>query len=209
MDDKLYERFWHVWRSGEWEPDTKAWLASVLEPGDLFVDAGAWIGPVSLWALELGAYVIAIEPDPVACVELRRVLADGEADHSAEIWPVAVVAEEGEEAWLAPSPRAGGAMGDSMSVTCAVSELPDARRVPSRTLPEILYGRVPVACKIDVEGYETRLAPVVVPWLVERNCAVQISCHGRLPDLGLEGVDAFDTVFVPDPRWGEFRLTPK
>jgi FkbM family methyltransferase len=42
-------------------PNTYAWRA-VLTPGDLFVDVGANVGTYTIWASELGAEVIALEP---------------------------------------------------------------------------------------------------------------------------------------------------
>jgi FkbM family methyltransferase len=40
-----------------------AWK-EILRPGDLFLDVGANIGSYSIWAAELGAKVIALEPAP-------------------------------------------------------------------------------------------------------------------------------------------------
>lgn len=44
-----------------WKP-MQAWRA-LLRPGDLFIDVGAYVGVYTLWAAELGAAVIAVEPD--------------------------------------------------------------------------------------------------------------------------------------------------
>jgi hypothetical protein len=42
-------------------PEMMAWRR-VLRPGDLFVDVGANVGSYTIWAAELGAEVIALEP---------------------------------------------------------------------------------------------------------------------------------------------------
>ena len=55
-------------------PEMQAWKR-LLHPGELFIDVGANIGAYSLWAADLGARVIAIEPDPTAAERLRANLA--------------------------------------------------------------------------------------------------------------------------------------
>lgn len=174
--------FWNLYNSGTWEPETKANLERFLEPGDLFVDVGAWIGPVSMWARERGARIIAIEPDPVAVPELERLVPE------AEIWSVAVGIRLGT-AYLTPNPKEGGWMGDSMS------RLSDkGTPVTMRTLPDILNGRVPKFVKIDVEGYEMELCPVLMPWLAYHGVPVQVSCHGEIP----RGFEDYENVEWPD-----------
>jgi FkbM family methyltransferase len=51
-------------------PEMQAWKR-LLGPGDLFIDVGANVGVYSLWAADLGARVIAVEPDPIAANRLR------------------------------------------------------------------------------------------------------------------------------------------
>lgn len=58
------------------------------------------IGPATLWSLEHGFSVIAVEPDPMALLELRR-----RASASVEIWEGAV----GMSFGAAASPRAAAA----------------------------------------------------------------------------------------------------
>src|SRR2546421_326795 len=54
--------------------EMRAWQR-LLRPGTLFVDARANIGIYTLWALQRGADVIAVEPVPEAVLHLRRNLA--------------------------------------------------------------------------------------------------------------------------------------
>jgi FkbM family methyltransferase len=179
--EERWRKFWKAYRADLWEPETKALLEEVLEPGDLFLDLGAWIGPVSLWALDLGASVIAVEPDPVALRELHRTLGT-----RAEIWEVALGTEE-STLRLAPKLM----LGDSMS---HVSEL--GIEVPSRTLPEIVGNRRPKLAVMDVEGYELTLLPTVAPYLGSLGCALMVALHTKLPDL--KWFRRFSEVEIPE-----------
>lgn len=194
MSDHGWPGFWHFYETGGWEPHTRALLAEVLRPGDLFVDVGAWIGPVTLWALELGAQVVAVEPDPVALDELRR-RAPG-----VEVRAGAVTATAGT-ALLAPNPKPGGELGDSMS------RLGDhGVEVPTWTLPEILAGRRPALVKIDIEGGELDLLPELGPWLATQGAVLQVSCHGMIPDP--ESFAGYRSVAWPADLWGDVVARP-
>lgn len=159
-----WEAFWREWRDGRWEPDTKALLEEILSPGDLFVDVGAWIGPVTLWALELGANVVAIEPDPVAVAELRRTMPDSVEIHECavtpEARPVRLSARRGE-------------LGNSMTHVTADG----AVEIEGRELFEILDGRIPKLVTIDIEGYEAELLPKLAPELAAAGVTLQVALH--------------------------------
>lgn len=166
---EVHEWFWRdLYRTGLWEPETRALLEEILRPGDLFVDIGAWIGPVTLWALECGSSVIAVEPDPVALPELRRSVPD-----SVEIWEGAVAVHSGSAALSAP-----GRLGISGSRLASEGEV----EVRTWALPEILAGRRPALVKIDIEGYEIELLPTLAPFLAELGVPMQIALHGTRPD---------------------------
>lgn len=159
-----FDRFWARYEAGEWEPDTHELLTQILKPGDLFVDIGAWIGPVTLWALELGAHVIAIEPDPIALDELRRRAPE------AEVWAGAVVADDITTARLTSRPSAG------MSRLTA-----KGHSVAAWSLRRILDQRVPRLVTMDVEGYEMALLPTVAPFLADLGVPLQVELHDRVP----------------------------
>lgn len=184
--------YWALYESGRWEPETKAFIQDNLGPGDLYVDIGAWIGPTVLWALEVGAKVIAVEPDPIALEGLYE-----RVPNTVEIWPGAVTVSSGG-VFLATNPKVGGALGDSMSRVG-----PEGVFVPSWTLFEILGDRIPALVKMDVEGYELELLPSIMPWLVEHQIPMQISCHGEFPDSSL--FTGYSTVIYPDDLWGDIQ----
>ncbi len=185
--------FWKLYYSGRWEPETKEFFQEILRPGDLYIDIGAWIGPTVFWALELGATIIAIEPDPVALEELYSTMPS-----EVEIWPGAITTSNVPTTILSVNPKEGGAYGDSMSRIGS-----EGRIVPAWTLPSLLNGRVPRLVKIDVEGYETELCLSLMPWLAKIGSVVQVSCHGAIPDKRC--FEGFSNVTYPDDLWGDIR----
>ena len=68
VDDSfpVAEWFWSQWCDDTWEGATLDIVDQFVKPDTTFVDVGAWIGIVSMWAAKNGARVVAIEPDPVA-----------------------------------------------------------------------------------------------------------------------------------------------
>jgi len=70
-------------------PEMLAWRR-VLQPGDLFVDVGANIGTYAIWAGELGAEVIALEP----AKDTFALLAENVAPNGYPVTPIEAAAGE-------------------------------------------------------------------------------------------------------------------
>jgi FkbM family methyltransferase len=123
-------------------PDWNEMMAwrRLLGPGDLFVDGGANIGPYTVWAAELGARVIAVEPDAAAVARLRRNI-------SLNARPVELVT-----AALTAVP---GPVRMTVGLGAANHLVPDGgTEVPGTTLDELLGGRTAAGVKLDLEGAE-------------------------------------------------------
>ena len=122
--------------------EMQAWRR-LLGAGDLFVDVGANAGTYSVWAADLGADVVAVEPGD----EARRLLLDNVSLNPGAV--VAVLAcALGSEA---------GSMGFTEGLDATNHLLPGAAggfRVEVRTLDEVLGARVAAGVKVDVEGAE-------------------------------------------------------
>ena len=50
VTDDEHAAFWHRVVAGDWEPDSFRVLDRMLFPGCTYVDVGAWIGPLTLYA---------------------------------------------------------------------------------------------------------------------------------------------------------------
>jgi FkbM family methyltransferase len=152
-------------------PEMQAWRRH-LRPGDLFVDVGAHLGMYALWALEHGAEVIAVEPNPVVAGFLSENLELN--GYTAEVQTCAVGNEIGTMYLSGPSQ-------DQL----AIRPEPPGRPVEVTTLDVMLRDRGPIAgLKIDIEGAE-RLALDGASELLESNqpALIQIewnSCSEQL-----------------------------
>jgi FkbM family methyltransferase len=154
--------------------EMQAWK-EILAPDSLFVDVGANIGIYSLWAADLGAEVIAVEP----VAEIRQALRENAAlnGYDFEIVPAALSREPGimkfTDGWpstmnhLVPENEAGGV------------------DVEVRTLDTVLGDRVANGLKIDVEGAERLVLEGGSRAMAER----------RLPVIQLEWTRMSDIVY--------------
>src|ERR1700742_5327415 len=120
-------------------PEMLAWRR-VLRDGGLFVDVGANVGTYTIWAAELGAEVIALEPaaDTFSLLQENIALTG---------YPVtAVQAAAGDHCGTARF-TAGLDAGNSLA--------PDGPAVTELvTLDSLIGGRTVAGLKIDVEGFE-------------------------------------------------------
>ena len=167
--------FWDRVEAGRWEPGTLAALLPLLGPDAIFLDLGAWVGPLSLLAAAHGARVIAVEADPAARDQLRRNLnANPALAERIEVVAAAVAPEPG-------TVRLGARRkpGDSMS-SVLLAEGPLAWSAPAVT-PAMLAERLGptrrLVVKIDVEGAEYRLLPHLGPLIASPDTVVLVSFH--------------------------------
>ena len=148
----------------------QAWKR-LLGPSMLFVDVGANVGTYSLWAAELGATVISVEPN----AEARSRLLENAALNGVtlEVHPVALADVPG----IMRITESLGSMNHLILMNHPTS--PDDNRgaeVTVSTLDAILGDRTANGIKIDVEGAE-RLVLEGAP---------RALAEGRLPVIQLE-----------------------
>ncbi|MGE0408287.1 MAG: FkbM family methyltransferase [Amphiplicatus sp.] len=189
--------FWSAAKAGGWEPRTLRFLAAHCRPGAVFVDIGAWIGPLSLFAGRLGARIIALEPDPVAFAELEANLKRNAI--AARLLPAALHLDAG-----GLDLYAAGAFGDSETSSFA-GRAGARRRTPSVT-PAALEALIPeghdVVLKVDVEGHEYLLGDALAELWRRRRAVVHLSLHPRA--LWARDREAAGDVAA---RWRAFRET--
>ncbi|MDG4831534.1 FkbM family methyltransferase [Solwaraspora sp. WMMD1047] len=125
----------------DWE-EMRAWRR-ILRPGDLFVDVGSNVGYYALWAGDLGAEVIAIEPSPDAARRLRDNV--GLNDFPITVRQCGLAAQRGRMTLS----RGADSMNHLLLGPDAVGET-----IEVDTLDNVLGNRFAAGVKIDVEGAE-------------------------------------------------------
>jgi FkbM family methyltransferase len=147
------------------EPDYPEWQVwkKILRDGDVFIDVGANVGIYTVLALEAGARVIAVEPDPE---NVRRLRANLELNNrSAEVWPFALSDKHGILNFSSTSDPARNHLSDAGDVEVRVEALDT----------QFAHGHAR-GMKIDVEGAERK---------VLEGCARALS-EGRIDVIQLE-----------------------
>jgi len=122
--------------------EMQAWRR-ILKPGDIFLDVGSNVGSYALWAADLGAEVIAVEPDANAVARLRENI--GLSQFDVEVLQCAL----------------GRKLGSSFLTTgldtvnhLVMNPTPDSQMIAVRTVDDVLGERYAAGVKIDVEGAE-------------------------------------------------------
>jgi len=77
-DNSLYQSFWN-WN--EWESATYDNIKKFSNKEKIFIDIGAWIGPITLYAAKLNRVCYAFEPDPTAYAELQSNVITNKLDN--------------------------------------------------------------------------------------------------------------------------------
>lgn len=170
--------FWEEAANEKWEPKSFEILDLYIRPGKIFIDCGAWVGPLSLYAEKIGAKVYAIEPDKIAALELfENILAN---DSDIIVSSIAIADKNGftylnsmtsdgfgnsESSLL----RRGKGGGDSMKVKCCtLSEYVKANNINQLDICLI---------KIDIEGGEVALIKEAAGFFREYKPTLYISFH--------------------------------
>lgn len=150
--------FWLRFQEEKWEPEILRVIKLLANSATTFVDIGAWIGPTTLMASALGARVIAFEPDPLALESFRANLqANPLLEPLIDLRSVALSSKDGEASLGTTSL---GGSGSSLVLTPTDS---DHVRVATRSPTQELKGIAgPVILKIDIEGGEYELLPILL-----------------------------------------------
>lgn len=144
-----HEWFWEKFADGSWEPSTFKIFDRFLNPNEIFVDIGAWIGPTTLYAADKAKQVFAFEPDPAAYGKLIQNI-ELNAIKNVVPYPIAV-----SDKWKGIDFGAKTAWGDSMS-----SELWGKKgsfQVPAASFQAIVADLGAKFIKIDIEGGEKHI----------------------------------------------------
>ena len=161
--------FWTDWELNGWEQYTLEVVDQFAQLGTTVIDVGAFVGPISMWASDCDADVVAIEPDPVALSHLRINCANNTPD--VMIIPGAITSHTGE-CNIMPHPDGWGS-----SMTRVGNH---GTTVPCWTLPDLFdvleLDNVSLV-KIDTEGSESLFLSEVAPFLANLKIPMLCAMH--------------------------------
>lgn len=169
IPDTSYD-FWSWFEDGSWEPGTFDVIDRFLSPTSTFVDIGAWVGPMSLYASRLCEKVFAFEPDPVAFDLLDMNLSLNDVTN---VWANRMAV--GDKVGVGTLSQ-WDHWGSSMSSLIGPED--GGKSVHTTTLSKILEGVNNVALvKMDIEGGEALALPGHLELLKERQIPLHLGFH--------------------------------
>ncbi len=175
--DGVREAFWRKVNDGRWEPETFHVFDKYISGDTTVVDIGAWIGVTSLYAARKSKRVISFEPDSVAFKELSANIRMNPDINNIEINNMCVGIETGKVR-ISPQNEPGDS---SSSILLATDK--EGWEVSSIALDGLFAEKKiaePVFIKMDVEGYEYELAPIIKDLFKKYSVALYLSTHPRV-----------------------------
>jgi len=204
--DPYHIGFWRSVSQGRWERHTFEILDEFLNKDSTFVDVGAWIGPLALFAATRSRQVFCIEPDYHAyqCLLMNLGL-----NGLKNVMPFNLAL--GSSTGSRRMSVMGGQMGNSLTRLAEQGQGAEQFEVPGISWSDWLDlaspGR-PSLIKIDIEGGEFELLPAMKDYLLAERPPLLLSLH--LPFLPEEQRDGrlgglLDVVSIYKSRFDERR----
>ena len=194
--------FWAKVAADRWEVGTLAAIDQVVREDTLFLDIGAWVGPISLYAAFTAKRVVAIEADPVALDQLiRNIDANPELAPRIDVVPRAFHWRHGTARM-----NARRKPGDSMSSLLPLSGTTwAAPTITPADLVALASSHDDVVLKMDLEGAEYDLLPKMQNLLARTRAAI-VSFHPNiLREIGFDDVDIVRREALAEQTLGNFK----
>ena len=177
VEEDEFGPFWRRVADGDWEPASFGVLDRMLTADSTFLDVGAWIGPLTLYAANLAQQCHAVEPDSRARAGLlANVARNPRLAGQIHVHPEAVWDVNGEAQMGNITSDVGG---DSMS-SLLFGTAANSWAVECVTLESLISGiDMPSLVKIDIEGAEVEVLNGSRDYLEQLHPPLFLSVHGR------------------------------
>jgi FkbM family methyltransferase len=175
-----YRKFYGKLESGLWEPRTFRTLSEQLGPDITYIDIGGWIGVTPFWASRRARRVIVVEPDPKCRGILKALLPR---------YPNVSLTECALSPQSCLTLNAVDDFGSSETSALDIGNKGCSVDVPGCSMAELLRqaGPGPVFVKIDIEGYEYKIAKELKALDRPQVRGVQLAVHPGLYEKSLSG----------------------
>jgi len=203
VEEDEFAPFWRRVTAGDWEPASFGVLDRMLTTDSTFLDIGAWIGPLTLYAANLAPRCHAVEPDPRARAGLLANIArNPRLAGRIQVHPEAVGEVSGQGRMGNITSDVGG---DSMS-SLLFGTAANAWAVECVTLEGLISGiGTPSLVKIDIEGAEVEMLNGSREYIEKSRPPLFLSVHGRfwpdpLPRMRalLDALMAYREILTPE-----------
>lgn len=190
--------FFQTIQAGEWEPETFDILDAFVTPGKIFIDIGAWVGALSIYAARLGGRVFAIEPDPISYKELVQNIVANNVQQQIDALDIAISDHTG--AGVLNSMTNG--FGNSESSLLDRGVIDGEKRVRTYTLADLfntwkINPTEVCLVKMDVEGSEVFILNGAKDFLKEHKIRIYISFHPAYYKPFVETFTMFTNIVFP------------
>jgi FkbM family methyltransferase len=175
-----YRKFYGKLKAGTWEPRTFRTLSEQLTPDITYIDIGGWIGVTPFWASRRAKRVIVVEPDPKCRGILKELLPH---------YPNVSLTECALSPKSCLTLNAVDDFGSSETSALDIGNKGCSVDVPGCSVAELLQkaGPGPVFVKIDIEGYEYKIADELRKLDHAQVTGVQLAVHPALYEKSLSG----------------------
>ncbi|RKX56340.1 MAG: hypothetical protein DRP29_09680 [Thermodesulfobacteriota bacterium] len=182
--DPDHVTFWRKVHKGRWEPFTFEVLEHYLQKNSVFLDIGAWIGVVSLYAAKLCNKVYAIEPDFVA---FRYLSWNIELNKAFNIIPLQFALSSKDKSLISMSVfnEKPGSSETSFIRKAKIDTLSiQVLSLSWETLINLIHpdsNKISLI-KMDIEGAEFEIIPSMLDFLREFRVSLYVSFHATFLD---------------------------
>ena len=170
--------FWKKFEVNKWENETIQIIEKYVTRETCFIDIGAWIGPITLYASKFASKIIAFEPDPVAYGILKKnVELNANLDFYKKINlnELAISGKNQDTIDLYSSDF--GNSGTSVILDNNLEKISVNTISLSEVINKFSLNKKKLFIKIDVEGYEYELLKNNIDLLKNLNCDIYFSLH--------------------------------
>ena len=178
-DPELIE-FWKKYEVNKWENELISTIEKYVSKERYFIDIGAWIGPITLYASKFASKIIAFEPDPIAFNILKKNI---ELNKNTGIFEkinlnqMAVGTDKNKTIDLYSSNFCNSGTSSILDKNL------DKITVKSITLPDVVkkfnLEKEKIFFKIDIEGAEYDLLIKNLDLLKRLDCNLHFSLHPK------------------------------